>query len=233
MTDLLDGIDLSELRGRKEKRLSAAVIRPIQEADLAVLASAEKGTAPRTIARLRDRHHAIARLVANGGTNGYISLVTGMDPARISVLRSDPMFKELVEDYRKIDAGLQADFMERATTLSLTAMEELQEAMEDPETAVPLQSLLEIAKFGADRIGYGPQSKTTALNVNVDLGGRLDRARKRLSEVDVRAIAPSVDVRATVPEPVPAIEGTSRLVTADERAEGGGIPGPRPAEDES
>lgn len=217
VTELLDGIDQMELRGRRQKRLSAVVVRPLQEADIAVLASgARQPTQSPRIARLRDRHHTVARLIANGATNGHVSLVTGMDPARISVLRGDPSFKELVADYRSIDDGLQADFQERAATLSLTAMEELQDRIENAEEPVPLQTLLEVAKFGADRTGNGPQSKQTHVNVNVELSARLSSARKRLlpgpasvteaatdaefTSVDIVASTPSADIVDPTPE---------------------------------
>lgn len=183
MTELLEGIDLSELRGRKQKQLLAAPVRALREADLVVLTSEERGTPARPIQRLRDRHHAVARLVANGLTNGQISLMTGMDPGRVSVLRSDPTFKELVSDYQKIDAGLQAEFLERATTLSLTAMNNLQEMLEDDENSLPALTQLEVAKFASDRTGHGPVTKTSNVNVNVELGSRLESARKRLANV--------------------------------------------------
>jgi DNA-binding NarL/FixJ family response regulator len=81
MTDLLDGISLSELRGRKQKSVAGTFVRPLQEADLQVLKnSGERGIKPSPLKRLSERHHAIARLVATGQNNGYISAVTGMEP---------------------------------------------------------------------------------------------------------------------------------------------------------
>lgn len=179
MPNLLDGITLSELRGRKQRSLTAEPVRPLTEADLVVLTSRERGTAPRPIMRIRDRHHAIAKMVANGMSNGQISLISGMDPARISILRSDPTFKELVEDYRSIDDALQAEFMERATTLTLTAIESIQDDLENPDHEMSTATKLEIAKFGSDRIGHGPVTKTSNVNVNVELASRISTARKR------------------------------------------------------
>ncbi|MGH8337366.1 MAG: hypothetical protein ACRETL_11230, partial [Gammaproteobacteria bacterium] len=124
MTELLDGIDIAEFRGRRQKAISAVAVRPLQEADLAVLVAGERQPTPtRSIARLRDRHHAIARLLVAGKTNNEVSIMTGMDPGRISVLRSDPTFKQLVEDYRKIETGQEADFVERLQMLGMTAVE--------------------------------------------------------------------------------------------------------------
>jgi DNA-binding CsgD family transcriptional regulator len=192
MTELLDGIDTAELRGRRQKSMSAVAVRPLQEADLAVLAQGERApTPPRSIARLRDRHHAIARLLAAGKTNNEVSIMTGMDPARISVLRGDPTFKQLVEDYRKIETGQEADFLERLQMLGMTVVEELQDRLENSEEPVPIQTLLEVSKFAADRIGHGPVTKQMNTSVNLDLSGRLASARRRA------LIAPPVDAEFT------------------------------------
>lgn len=194
MTELLDGIDTAELRGRRQRQMSAVAVRPLQEADLALLKSGERAVAPQnTLKRLRDRHHAIARLVAAGKSNTEISLMTGMDPGRISVFKSDPSFKQLVDDYKKIDDGIAADLVERMALLSQTAIEEIQDRIENADEPLPIQSLLEIAKFGTDRIGHGPVTKQMNTNVNLDLSGRLAAARKRAP-----ALAPPE------PEPVDA-----------------------------
>lgn len=180
MTELLDGIDPLELRGRRQNALSAVAVRPLSEADIAVLTSGVRAKTPdRPIKRLRDRHHMIARLLANGKTPSEISLITGMDLPRISVLRNDPTFKQLVADYGKIEDGLEADFVERMAMLSKTAVEEIQARIEDSEEPLPITSLLEIAKFAADRTGHGPITKQMNTNVNVDLSSRLASARKR------------------------------------------------------
>jgi hypothetical protein len=152
-------------------------------------------------------------MVANGMSNGQISLISGMDPARISVLRSDPTFKELVADYKTIDDGLQAEFMERATTLTLTAMESIQDDLEDPQREMPTSTKLEIAKFGSDRIGHGPVTKTSNVNVNVELATRISTARKRaqLDVVDAEftALPPARNVPVPAPGPSPAAQDPS------------------------
>jgi hypothetical protein len=45
---------------------------------------------------------------------------------------------------------------------------------------------MEITKLGADRTGFGPQS--SQLNVNVDLSGRLEAARKRVAMRKLKVI---------------------------------------------
>ena len=170
-------------RGRASKALDASMVRPLAPSDLALLAS-ERGTASRPVARLRDRHHSLARCLARGMSNAEAAIVTGYDPSRISVLKGDPSFQELLSYYRACEDELLADFTQRATDLTLTAMDALQEAIEDEENPMAPAMILEVAKFAADRTGHAPVTKSLNVNVNADLGNRLDAARKRLRGSD-------------------------------------------------
>jgi hypothetical protein len=104
----------------------------------------------------------------------------GTHPRGISILKDDPTFKALVEDYKAMQEGVQADFVTRTQVLSLT-VERLQEIVEDEEKNSPPRLLLEIGKFAADRTGNAPVQKNVNLNVNAELGTKLDAARRRLA----------------------------------------------------
>lgn len=169
------------LTGRASTHLSVEYVRDLGEADLALLAS-ERGIKPKPVQRLRDRHHALARCLAQGMTNAEASAVTGYDPSRISILLGSPDFKGLVEHYRKIEDSLLGEFTDRATTLTLTAMNELQDRIEDAPQEISTTTLLEVVKTGADRIGHAPVTKSLNINANVNLGDRLQAARKRVAK---------------------------------------------------
>lgn len=188
------------VKGRASVPLSLSFVRELGAADIALLAT-ERGVKPTPIGAIRDRHHALARVLAQGMTHTEASLVTGYDPSRISILRSDPTFIELIEQYKKVEAGLMADFMDRATTLTLTAVNRLQELLEDDEKPVSAQTALEIAKFGADRTGHAPVQKNMNLNANVGIADRVHRARERLRERSQEAL----------PAPDGALEGSFRV----------------------
>lgn len=157
-------------------------MRVLGPADLALLASERGSTAP-SIKRIRDRHHSLARCLATGMKNSEASLVTGYDPSRISILLKDPTFAALVDDYRRMENGAAADFAERTGVLTLTAVNQLQDALEDEENPLPVGTVLEIAKFGADRTGHAPVSKNIQVNVDARLGDRLRAARQRLAQL--------------------------------------------------
>lgn len=171
-------------KGRALAPLEVVLVGEVGQGDLALLASErEVPSVPPLIAKLRDRHHALARLLAQGMTDGEASAVTGYDPSRIAILKRDPSFRALMADKATIEDALQADFMERATLLSLTAVNNLQERLENDADPLPASMELEIAKFAADRTGHAPVQKTFNVNANVDLGSRLSAARGRLAAI--------------------------------------------------
>lgn len=172
-------LDMAPRRnGRAAKQVVLEPAGELTTADLALLAS-ERGIKPPEIQTLRERHHALARCLAGGMSNAEASIITGYDPSRISILKNNQRFKDLVEDYKSIGSGITADFVERTTLLSVTAVNLLQEAMENEEKPLSPAQLLEVAKFAADRTGNGPSTKTQNVNVNVNLGDRLRAARER------------------------------------------------------
>ncbi len=169
-------------RGRAPAEYSVEFVRELGPGDLVLLAS-ERGVSPPMPLKLNDRHHSLARCIAQGMTDSEASIVTGYDPSRISILKQSPLFRQLVHTFRAQEDDLHASFIERATILSLTAMNSLQDDLENEENPLPAGMKLEIAKFGSDRIGHAPVQKTFNVNANVNLGSRLGEARKRLEAV--------------------------------------------------
>lgn len=167
-------------RGRAAAPMHAEEIRELTSADLTLLASG-RGIKPIPLKKLGDRHHLIARLVAQGTKTGEIMAITGMCVSRISILKGDPTFKELVAHYQAVNEGAYADFTDRATLAALTAINNIQEKLEDEENPIPVSMELEIAKAFADRTGYAPVQKSLAVTANVELGSRLAAAQKRLA----------------------------------------------------
>lgn len=166
--------------GRQTKRLHAEPLRELTEADLALLAT-ERGVQPSAIKRISDRHHSLARLLASGTSVSDACAITGYTPSRISILKGDPAFEELIAFYREGKAEAVQDLSDKLVEVSREAVGILQDRLELEPEAFDAGTLLDLAKFGADRTGHGPQSRTTNLNVNVNLADRLSAARKRVS----------------------------------------------------
>lgn len=179
--------DLFRTVGRAKRVITAEVVRELEPSDLVHL-GAEKGSEPSALKRLSDRHHALARNLASGMEPGEAGMLCGYVNSRVSILQADPAFKELVEFYRRDVTAQYRDLHQRLSGLALDAAEELAERLEAEPEKVSIGQLMEITKMGADRTGFGPQSSTTNLNVNVDLASRLQEARKRVAS---RQLPPS------------------------------------------
>jgi len=179
-------LDLTRTRGRAQAPLAFQVIGELDRADLALL-EIEKGSSAPPLKALRDSHHKLARVLASGAKPAEASLATGYSLSRISILQADPAFKELMETYRQ---GVQEefeDFTKKMSAIASSAADMLLEKMETEDLTV--NQLLEVTKTFADRSGHGPQSKSTNVNVNVDLAGRLEAARRRAA-IGVRSDDP-------------------------------------------
>lgn len=181
-------MDLSipiRLSGRAPAALVAAEVRELSPDDFALLAT-ERGVEPAPLKRLGERHHALAKLLAQGTAPGEAAVVTGLSASRVSILKADPTFQDLVAFYReKVDAAY-VDMHSTLAGLSLDAAQELRERLEEEPEKISVGQLLEITKLGADRTGFGPKS-TQDVNVNVGLADRMQAARER-AEARRRAI---------------------------------------------
>lgn len=175
-------------------------IRVLKREDLAVLAVKRP---PNSIQTLRDTHHRVARAVAAGLRNDEIATLTGFSYNRVSVLKADPSFIELVAHYRGL---ITAEYVRAADPVieymasnALKAQAMLSDRLDaqmrkaefaeeqaaltgepvEPSAYGTVSDLLGIAELGLDRTGYGKVNKN--LNVNVDFAANLEAARKRAS----------------------------------------------------
>lgn len=182
MDDIDLGLDISDLvrPGRQAAPLTAEVTREIVQDDLHLLAARPAEKAP-TLRRISERHHTLARLVAQGHPDGHISLMTGYTPSRISILKADPMVKELIEHYRKLVEDALVDFQASLLGLSFDALNEVRERLEQQPESFTVSQLMSILSTTADRAGHGPQRSET-VNVNHNIASRMDAARKRLRD---------------------------------------------------
>lgn len=176
--------DALRIAGRAAKPVMAAVVRPLDSADL-VLLGEEKGSKAPALKRLSERHHALARCLASGMSEANAAITCGYVSSRISILKADPAFQELLAFYRAEVNDKYLDMHGVLAGLSLDAAMELRERLEDEmqadEKKMSVGHLMEIVKLGADRTGFGPQSSSTNLNVNVDMASKLEEARKRVA----------------------------------------------------
>jgi hypothetical protein len=138
------------------------------------------GIKPSPIKALRNTHHRLAQLLANGVDEGIAGKLCNYSTSRVSILKADPAFQELLSYYSGRVEDQWADFVATASNLSMDFLQHLQEQLDEtPEKFTPSVAM-EAIKLLADRSGHAPISKTVNLNVNADLGSKLDAARARL-----------------------------------------------------
>lgn len=173
----------TSLRGRAGHSPSPEpeFVRELAPADLSLL-SGPRGSRPSPLKRLADRHHQLARLLAGGEKEGVAAMAVGLDGARVSNLKADPLFQELLEYYRGQVNEVYRDLHSHLAAIAIDAAEEIRTRLEENGEKIPLDKLTELVKMGADRTGFGPATKSTQMNIHVDLAARLESARARVAE---------------------------------------------------
>lgn len=181
--------------------------RALTQTDLAELMSQPKGTseagAVTPLKRLRERHHALARLLASGGCSMQdAAIITGYEAATISTLKQDPLFQDLVLFYQNEVNAEYRTMQAQLAGLGEDAVAELRKRVEDDPAALGATFLLDLVVKIADRTGNGPTSTTkTEVSVTVDLASKMKAARIRAREASAQ-----IDVEARDITPMRAAE---------------------------
>lgn len=159
------------------------VVRELREADKVLLGqqpvAARNGTALR---RLRESHHKVAKLLADGLEPAEVALISGYSLSRVYVLGNDPSFRELVSFYRDNKDKEYTDFHARLASLATDATQELHARLDEEPDKMSNEFLADLVKTLADRTGHAPVSKSVTTNVNLNLADRLARGRQRVAE---------------------------------------------------
>ncbi len=179
-------------KGRKLSALELEILGPIEPQDLI---AREEGGLPTseapTIAKLRGIHHEIAQLLAQGLSETEVSAITSYSLSRISILKKDPSFKDLVAFYQKQKTEQFADVQKRLATLSLDAIGEIQERLAEKPDSISTSQLIELSKVTLDRAGYSPVAKSQNISVSMS-AEELREPRQAANRGDVEVV-PSFD----------------------------------------
>jgi hypothetical protein len=116
-----------------------------------------------------------------------ISLITGYSQSRISILKGDPSFQELTTFYRtNIEAvkdQIFADGQAKLAAVRDDLIEELHDRLLDSPETITTDQVMDGIKLTSDRTGLGPASKSTNLNVNIDIAERIAAGRQRVARL--------------------------------------------------
>lgn len=166
--------------GRAPKTPIILGVRELAVEEVQEVLSTERGVAATPLQRLSFRHHHLARLVAAGKSLAECSAKTGLSYSRISILKSDSTFRDLVAFHKAEADAHHSGYQENLAALAGEAVSELMERFEDEDRRADFTNgeLLAITKVTSDRIGFGPSAKQEH-TVNINFGDRLDEARRR------------------------------------------------------
>lgn len=186
-------------------------IGPVRELTRGDLQHLQVKRQPSALQTLRDSHHRAARAVASGLSNIQVAETCGISYNRVSMLKQDPAFANLVAHYR---AMLTAEWVKEADPVvellgtirqkSLAMIEEKIDDAASRDEFLPSRDLATFAELGLDRTGYGKVNKN--VNINVDFAAKLEQARKRsASAPTTRQIEGQVTSPALAPQSAPVI----------------------------
>lgn len=117
-------------RGKGATPLVMGYGRSLTRGDLEALARAPAEGSALSIKAIRHNHHLLARAIAEGQSNEEASRLVGMDPQRISAMRTAPAFQELIAYYRSQESAKDIDVRKRLEGFGLTALDILAERLD-------------------------------------------------------------------------------------------------------
>lgn len=149
----------------------------------------------------------MARLIAEGHGTSDVAAMLGYSISRVSILKSDPAFADLVEFYRSEMQSTSIDalreFHARAVTARNLALEVVIDKLEDEPEKVSIDEAMDVATKLADRTGSGPTTKTQSVNVVMSYADALAARRRRTSELGALPAQPEGEVGTAVALPPP------------------------------
>jgi hypothetical protein len=157
--------ELGSARGgaRPKAVLAIEIVRSLTSDDLEKLTSPDAiGSKALPLKQLRATHHQLAQLLSQGRSETEASLITGYSPSRISILKADPSFQELMSSYGAIRQAIFVDTLERLKTLGLSTLEELQERLENAPEKWSNRELMELATLALVK----PLTANTPIGIN-------------------------------------------------------------------
>ena len=159
---ILNGAVPSARGGRKARAgspLGFSYLRDLNDGDAqAVLNPPPVGLTTSPMTRLRQSHHGIARLMAEGRKQVEIAEITGYSQSRLSILKNDPAFRELVAHYTANKNEIYLDVHARLASLGVDVIEGLHEQYNEDPDSFTKREAMELAQMALDRSVAPPKA---------------------------------------------------------------------------
>ena len=168
-------------KGRVVRLAPVISCRDLEPAEVVEYLSRENGSKPSPLQRLSSRHRQIAKYIASGARTSDTAAKFGLSISRVSILKGDPTFQDLVRFYSGLEEDKHVGLLEVLEGLATDSVTTLIDRMEEDAEQFTTQELVIIAKMAADRSGHAPR-RIEEKSVTINFGDRLDEARKRAKE---------------------------------------------------
>ena len=193
----LSSIDVEASIGPINKIVTVEILGIVEPGDISALVNATtpapQGANSGDLKRIKERHHAAARMLAQGMSQRMIAEICGYSETYLSTMLNTPSMQDLVAHYRGSHNAAADLIGEQLRAAGMGAVEKLLERLEADE--LENSELLGLAKLGLDRSGHGPQQKHHHLHEShvIDYAEltRLDREARRASQVDIIQVGPT------------------------------------------
>jgi hypothetical protein len=149
-------LSLIPRRGLSAQNITLTLLGELTQADLARLPLKPK-TSPPTLQKARAIHHKQAQLIAQGFSLAEIAAQVGSTESRLSLLKSDPTFAQLIAFYANqqdiINYEAHARVQETLVDVLELSTNEIQERLSDETVRkkIPIRELRQLAEFAGDR----------------------------------------------------------------------------------
>lgn len=165
-------------RGRAAGSLPTVLgVRPLELDEVSAHGAREAGIKASPLRRLSSRHRHLAKLLASGMAPSQAAHIVGLTVSRVSILKDDPSFQDLLAFYGQAVEATFLPFVEKMAGLAEDTVDELQKRLEDDPDSFESDELLRIAQTFADRTGHAPK-RVEERNINLNFGDRLEQARR-------------------------------------------------------
>lgn len=200
------GIEMPGARGRRAEPLVWGPSYSLTAAHVVELMNTPQGAqrAQSTVSQLRTRHHKLAQLLASGMPEGEAAIQTGYSGSRISILKADPAFKELLSYYANNASALALEVQERMRLIATETLEELQQRLDEKPEEFTNPELIRLAEGMLDRTGHG---KSATLKVEHGVSSSIMDELRRRHNLESESVVRSLEGRIAA-SPGTMIEGT-------------------------
>lgn len=167
----------------------------IKLADLDALDEVQRQ--PSSLKRIRDHHHLVARLIAEGRRTTDVAFETGLSISRVSILKNDPAFQQLVEVYRcnriQTIEAVEYETRRKIELLKQNSVDKINEMYEEEWEMISHSEARADLELSTDLLGQKvSKSITLTGNLNESLADRLEARKRRADQLSGAGETPAL-----------------------------------------